>query len=104
MTTPRLGTAVEVDTAMPLTARKTVRLGTAVEHDIALPITAVGGSVAVLAFGYTTEALLPEGTVYYGDTDKPLELVGTGTELLLFLVAIYCAGKLVTRFLALRVP
>ena len=103
MTTRRLGTAVEVDTAMPLTVRKTVRLGTAVEHDTALPITAVGGSVAVLAFGYTTEALLPDGTVFWGDDDTPHDLVGSGTEMLmLFLVVVLCAGKCVARFVARR--
>lgn len=104
MTTKRIGTAVEHDIALPLTVRTTVRLGTAVETNTAMPITAVGASVAVYAFGYTTEALLPDGTVHGADSDKPPEFVGSGTELLmLFLVVVICAGKYVVRLVARRV-
>jgi hypothetical protein len=103
MTTKRIGTAVETNVALSIGARKTVQLGTAVEHNTAQPITAVVGSVAVLAFGYTTEALLPEGTVFWGDDDRSHDLIGSGTEILmLFLVVIACAGHYVTRVVARR--
>ena len=84
---------------MPIQASKSRTLGTALEHDIAMPI-AVGGAVTVLAIGLTTEEQLPDGTVYWGQDDVNHDLVGSGTEVLLFLVVVLCFGKLVARFVA----
>jgi hypothetical protein len=66
MPSARIGPATKVDTAMPIRAGKRRTIGTAVEHDTALPLTAVGGSVLVIAFGNTTEELLPDGIVHWG--------------------------------------
>jgi len=88
---------------VPIRSARSRKIGTAVEHDTAMPITAVGASVGVLAFGYTTEALLPEGTVYWGgEEDGPHDFIGSGIEVLLLLIVVLCAGRLLTQFVGLR--
>jgi hypothetical protein len=86
---------------MPIRAGKSRTLGTAVEHDIAMPLTA--GFVAVIPLGSIVEELLPDGTVYWGGEDVKHDLVGSGTEVLLFLVVVLRLGRgLVTRLVARR--
>jgi hypothetical protein len=68
-----------------------------------MPIIAVGGAGAVLAIGLTTEEQLPDGTAFWQEDDRPPDLVGSGTEVLLFLVVVIHLGKLLAmKFVARR--